>query len=142
MLYQLYETQRSLMEPFADFAQAAAKLYSNPLSPFGQNQLSQRISASYDLLHRLGKDYEKPAFGISTVNVDGVDVAINERIEVNKPFCELRRFKRFSDDINTLAKLKDQPVVLVVAPLSGHYATLLRDTVKTMLKDHKVYITD
>ena len=51
MLYQLYETQRSLMEPFADFAQAAAKLYSNPLSPFGQNQLSQRISASYDLLH-------------------------------------------------------------------------------------------
>ena len=142
MLYQLYETQRSLMEPFADFAQAAAKLYSNPLSPFGQNQLSQRISASYDLLHRLGKDYEKPAFGISTVNVDGVDVAINERIEVNKPFCELRRFKRFSDDIKTLAKLKDQPVVLVVAPLSGHYATLLRDTVKTMLKDHKVYITD
>ena len=83
MLYQLYETQRSLMEPFADFAQAAAKLYSNPLSPFGQNQLSQRISASYDLLHRLGKDYEKPAFGISTVNVDGVDVAINERIEGN-----------------------------------------------------------
>ena len=142
MLYQLYETQRSLMEPFADFAQAAAKLYSNPLSPFGQNQFSQRISASYDLLHRLGKDYEKPVFGISTVNVDGVDVAINERIEVNKPFCELRRFKRFSDDIDTLAKLKDQPVVLVVAPLSGHYATLLRDTVKTMLKDHKVYITD
>ena len=85
MLYQLYETQRSLMEPFADFAQAAAKLYSNPLSPFGQNQFTQRISASYDLLHRLGKDYEKPVFGISTVNVDGVDVAINERIEVNKP---------------------------------------------------------
>ena len=115
MLYQLYETQRSLMEPFADFAQAAAKLYSNPLSPFGQNQLSQRISASYDLLHRLGKDYEKPAFGISTVNVDGVDVAINERIEVNKPFCELRRFKRFSDDIKTLAKLKAEGMQ-VLAP--------------------------
>ena len=142
MLYQLYETQRSLMEPFADFAQAAAKLHSNPSFPFSQNQLSQRLSASYDLLYRLGKDYEKPVFGINTVNVDGVDVAINERIEVNKPFCELRRFKRFSDDLGTLAKLKDQPVVLVVAPLSGHYATLLRDTVKTMLKDHKVYITD
>ena len=142
MLYQLYETQRSLMEPFADFAKAAAKMYGNPLSPLGQNQLTQRISAGYDLVYRLGKGYEKPVFGIHTVDVDGVSVAISERIEVDKAFCELRRFKRFSDDVATLEKLKDQPVVLIVAPLSGHYATLLRDTVKTMLKDHKVYITD
>jgi poly(3-hydroxybutyrate) depolymerase len=61
---------------------------------------------------------------------------------LDKPFCELRRFKRFTDDTGTLTRLKSQPVVLIVAPLSGHYATLLRDTVKTMLKDHKVYITD
>jgi poly(3-hydroxybutyrate) depolymerase len=142
MLYQIYETQRSLMEPFADFAQAAAKLYSNPLSPFGQNPFAQRVSAGYDLLYRLGKDYEKPVFGIQTVNVDGVDVAIHERVEIDKPFCELRRFKRFSDDPATLTRLKGQPAVLIVAPLSGHYATLLRDTVRTMLKDHKVYITD
>ena len=142
MLYQIYETQRSLMEPFADFAQAASKLYSNPLSPLGQSQLSQRISATYDLIYRLGKDYEKPVFGIQSVPVDGVDVAIHERVEIDKPFCELRRFKRFSDDASTLNKLKDQPVVLIVAPLSGHYATLLRDTVKTMLTGHKVYITD
>ncbi len=142
MLYQLYETQRSLMEPFTDFAQAAAKMFSNPLSPFGQHPFAQRVSASYDLLYRLGKDYEKPAFGIQTVNVAGVDVAIHERVEVNKPFCELRRFKRFTDDPATLPRLKGQPAVLIVAPLSGHYATLLRDTVKTMLKDHKVYITD
>ena len=142
MLYKLYETQRSLMEPFADFAQAAAKMYNNVSSPLGQNQFTQRISAGYDLIYRLGKDYEKPVFGLHTVDVDGVGVAISERVEVNKPFCELRRFKRFSDDVTTLEKLKDQPVVLVVAPLSGHYATLLRDTVKTMLKDHKVYVTD
>jgi poly(3-hydroxybutyrate) depolymerase len=142
MLYQIYETQRSLMEPFADFAQAASKLYSNPLSPLGQSQVGQRISATYDLLYRLGKDYEKPAFGIQSVKVKGVDVAIHERIEVDKPFCELRRFKRFSDDTTTLTRLKGQPVVLVVAPLSGHYSTLLRDTVRTMLSDHKVYITD
>ena len=142
MLYQIYETQRSLMEPFADFAQAAAKVFSNKLSPMGQNPLSQRVSAGYDLIYRLGKDYEKPVFGIQTVDVDGVAVAIHERIEINKSFCELRRFKRFSDDPATLAKLKDQPAVLIVAPLSGHYATLLRDTVRTMLKDHKVYITD
>ena len=142
MLYQIYETQRSLMEPFADLAASAAKVYSNPLSLFGQNPFAQRISAGYDLMYRLGKDYEKPEFGLRTVDVDGVAVAIHERIEINKPFCELRRFKRFSDDTATLAKLKGQPAVLIVAPLSGHYSTLLRDTVKTMLRDHKVYITD
>lgn len=142
MLYQIYEAQRSLMEPFADFAQAASKLYSNPLSPFGQHPLAQRMSAAYDLLYRLGKDYEKPEFGIKTVAIDGVDVAIHERVEVDKPFCELRRFKRFSDEPQVLEKMKAQPAVLIVAPLSGHYATLLRDTVRSMLHDHKVYITD
>ena len=142
MLYQIYEAQRSLMEPFADFAQAAAKVYSNPMSPMGQNPFSQRISATYDLVYRLGKDYEKPQFGINTVSIDDQEIAIHERVEINKPFCELRRFKRFSDDPATLTRLKVQPVVLIVAPLSGHYATLLRDTVRTMLADHKVYITD
>ncbi|MFN3569313.1 MAG: polyhydroxyalkanoate depolymerase [Polaromonas sp.] len=142
MLYQVYETQRSLMEPFVDFAQAAAKIYSSPGSPFGQNPLAQRISAGYSLIYRLGKDYEKPQFGITTVDVDGTNIAIHERVEVDKPFCELRRFKRFTDDPATLTRLKGQPAVLIVAPLSGHYATLLRDTVKTMLKEHKVYITD
>jgi poly(3-hydroxybutyrate) depolymerase len=142
MLYQLYETQRSLMEPFADLAAAAAKVYSNPLSMAGQNPFSQRISATYDLMHRLGKDYERPEFDIRSINENGVEVAILERIEVSKPFCDLRRFKRLTDDAATFAKIKDEPVVLIVAPLSGHYSTLLRDTVKTMLKDHKVYITD
>jgi poly(3-hydroxybutyrate) depolymerase len=142
MLYQIYEAQRSMMEPFADFAQAAAKLYSNPLSPFGQHPLAQRVSASYDLIYRLGKDYEKPSFDIKTVDVDGTDVVIFESVQIDKPFCELRRFKRFTDDPEVLTKLKGQPAVLIVAPLSGHYATLLRDTVKTMLRDHKVYITD
>ena len=142
MVYQIYETQRSLMEPFAGFAQAASKLYSHSSSLLSQIPLAQRVSAGYDLLYRLGKGYEKPEFDIPTVDVDGVGVAIHERVEINKPFCELRRFKRFSDDPATLTKLKTQPVVLIVAPLSGHYATLLRDTVRTMLKDHKVYITD
>ncbi|WP_291921529.1 polyhydroxyalkanoate depolymerase [Limnohabitans sp.] len=142
MLYQIFETQRSIMEPFSDLAQAAAKLYSNPLNPMAQTPLAQRVSAGYALMHRLGKDYVKPEFGIRTVKVNKTDVAIHERIEIDKPFCELRRFKRFSDDPATLTQLKAQPAVLIVAPLSGHYATLLRDTVKTMLQDHKVYITD
>ncbi|MEO8021426.1 polyhydroxyalkanoate depolymerase [Polaromonas sp.] len=142
MLYQVYETQRSLMEPFVDFAQAAAKLYNNPLSPFSQNPLAQRAAAGYSLIYRLGKDYEKPAFGITRVDVDGTNIAIHERVELDKPFCELRRFKRFTDDPATLTQLKGEPAVLIVAPLSGHYATLLRETVRSMLKDHKVYITD
>ena len=144
MLYQLYESQRTLMEPFVDFAQAAAKFYESPLSPLGKTPLAHRVSAGYSLMYRLGKGYEKPSFDIYQVEVgkQGVNLAIQERIEVDKPFCELRRFKRFTDDSTTLTELKDQPAVLVVAPLSGHYSTLLRDTVKTMLKDHKVYITD
>ena len=142
MLYQIYEAQRSLMEPFADFAQAAAKLYSNPLTPFGTNPLAQRVSASYELMYRLWKDYEKPEFGIKTVQVGDDAVVIHESIAIDKPFCELRRFKRFTDNPERLEIMKNQPVVLIVAPLSGHYATLLRDTVRTMLQDHKVYITD
>ncbi len=141
MLYQLYEAQRSLMEPFADFAQAASKLFGAG-SGFSHLPMSQRMSAGYDLLYRLGKDYEKPEFGIKTVQVEGDDVVIHEAVELDKPFCELRRFKRYTDDPHTLSVLKAQPVVLIVAPLSGHYATLLRDTVRTMLQDHKVYITD
>ena len=105
MLYQVYENQRSLMEPFADFAHATAKLFSNPGSVFAKTPLSQRIAAAYDLVYRLGKDYEKPEFNIPTVDVDGVGVAIHERIEIDLPFCELRRFKRFSDDPATLTKL-------------------------------------
>jgi poly(3-hydroxybutyrate) depolymerase len=142
MLYQIFETQRSLMEPFADFALAASKLYGQTGSPLAQNPMAQRVSAGYDLLYRLGKDYEKPEFGIKSVLVGDKEVAIHERVEIDKPFCELLRFKRYTDDVQTLTKLKSQPAVLIVAPLSGHYATLLRDTARTMLKDHKVYITD
>ncbi len=142
MLYQLYETQRSLMEPLTEFAQAASKVLGQATSPFGQNPWAQRLSAGYDLMYRLGKDYEKPTFGIRTVQVLKNEVAIFERVEIDKPFCELRRFKRFTDDAATLGALKGQPAVLIVAPLSGHYATLLRDTVRAMLDGHKVYITD
>ena len=142
MLYQIYETQRSLIEPFSDLAKVTAKMFTNPMLPLGVNPMSQRMAAGFDLLHRLGKDYEKPEFDIRTVDIDGVQIAIHERVELAKPFCELLRFKRYSDDPATLSGLKAQPVVLIVAPLSGHYATLLRDTVRTMLKDHKVYITD
>lgn len=142
MLYQIYETQRAMLAPFAEFASASAKLYSHPLSPFAQLPMSQRLSATFDLMHRLAKEYEKPAFGITSVEVDGIEVAVQERIAVNKPFCRLLRFKRFTDDPRALEVMKSQPTVLVVAPLSGHHSTLLRDTVRSLLQHHKVFITD
>ena len=111
MLYKIFETQRTLMEPFADFALATAKLYSNPMSPLGNTSLGQRVSAGYDLIYRLGKDYVKPEFGIRSIEVDGVEIAIHERVEMNTPFCELRRFKRFTDNTKTLAKMKSQNLI-------------------------------
>ena len=142
MLYQLYETQRALMAPFSEFASASAKLYNHPLSPFAQNPMADRISAGYDLLHRLAKEYEKPAFGITSAKVGDVEIAVQEQVAINKPFCRLLRFKRFTDEPAVLEQMKAQPTVLLVAPLSGHHSTLLRDTVKSMLPDHKVFITD
>ena len=141
MLYQIYETQRALLAPFSEFASATAKLYSHPLSPFTHVPLSQRYAAGLDLMHRITKEYERPEFNIQTVDVGGVPVAVQEQLSIHKPFCDLIRFKRFTDDAGALDRMKGQPTVLVVAPLSGHHATLLRDTVRSLLQDHKVYIT-
>jgi poly(3-hydroxybutyrate) depolymerase len=142
MLYQLYETQRAMMAPFSEFASASAKLYSHPLSPFAHSPMAQRVSAGLDLMHRLAKEYEKPQFNITAATVGGIEVAVQEQVALKKPFCRLLRFKRFTDNQKSLATMKDQPTVLVVAPLSGHHSTLLRDTVKSLLHDHKVFITD
>ncbi len=142
MLYQLYESQRALLSPFAEFASATSKLYNHPLSPFAHTPGAQRVSAGLDLMHRLSKEYEKPEFGINSVKVNGVDVAVQQQVTIDKPFCRLLRFKRFTDDLPMLTRMKDQPTVLVVAPLSGHHSTLLRETVRELLKDHKVFITD
>jgi poly(3-hydroxybutyrate) depolymerase len=142
MLYQLYETQRALLAPFSEFASASSKLYNHPLSPFTHTPMAHRISAGLDLMHRLAKEYEKPEFDIRSATVEGVEVAVQEQVAVSKPFCRLLRFKRFTDNAPVLEAMKTQPTVLVVAPLSGHHSTLLRDTVKMLLHDHKVYITD
>ena len=116
------------------------QLFSNPVSPFAHTPFSQRIAAGYELMYRLGKEYEKPAFGLKTTTINGEEVGIVERIVVDKPFCKLLHFKKDMGDAAFAAL--DQPSVLVVAPLSGHHATLLRDTVKALLVEHDVYITD
>jgi poly(3-hydroxybutyrate) depolymerase len=140
MLYQLHEMQRSFLTPLMQWADASSKLFSNPVSPFAHTPFSQRIAAGYELMYRLGKQYHKPAFGIDVTTIDGQQVGIMERTLVTKPFCKLLHFKKDLGD-RALEAL-NQPKVLLVAPLSGHHATLLRDTVRGLLPEHDVYITD
>ena len=134
MLYQLHEMQRRLLSPITTFAEGAASLYTHPASPLSYLPFSREISASYELLHRLGKDYEKPAFGITATTVRGKQVAVSEEVTIAKPFCTLRHFAREGRH--------NDPTVLLCAPLSGHHSTLLRDTVRQLITEHDVYITD
>lgn len=140
MLYQLHEMNRTLLSPLIQWAEASSKLFTSPVSLLAHSPFSQRIAAGYELMFRLGKQYEKPEFGITTTEVDGITVDITEEIVINKPFCRLLHFRK---DLSgtTLSKVK-HPKVLLVAPLSGHHATLLRDTVRGLLPNHDVYITD
>jgi len=103
---------------------------------------ADRLAAINELFHRLGKDYEKPEWDIHELELDGEVVPVAQLTELEKPFCRLLRFKRHSNDGARVEALLAQPAVLVVAPLSGHHATLLRDTVRTLLRDHRVYVTD
>ncbi len=140
MLYQLHEMQRSFLTPLMQWADASSKLFSNPVSPLAHTPFAQRIAAGYELMYRLGKEYHTPPFAIESTTIDGQTVGIMERTVVTKPFCRLLHFKKDMSDA-TLGALK-QPKVLLVAPLSGHHSTLLRDTVRALLPEHDVYITD
>ncbi len=142
LLYQYHELMRAWMAPVTFWAEAGSRAYSAPASWLSALPGAQRVAAGYELLYRLGKDYEKPEFGIHSVESNGRTYPVVEREVLATPFCRLLRFKRFADDAGGIHDLKDDPPVLVVAPLSGHHATLLRDTVRTLLRDHKVYITD
>ena len=142
LLYQMHEFGRAWMAPVTYWADAGAKMFGDQGSWLSTMPGANRLAAGYELLYRIGKDYEKPEFGIHRIDIDGTEYPVVEREVLRKPFCRLLRFKRFADDAGQIANLRDDPPVLVVAPLSGHHATLLRDTVRTLLRDHKVYVTD
>ena len=142
LLYQMHELGRAWMAPMTYWADAGSKMFGASGSWLSSVPGASRVAAGYELLYRIGKDYEKPEFGLHRIDIDGHEYPVVERVVVDKPFCRLLRFKRFADDAGNIADFKDDPPVLVVAPLSGHHSTLLRDTVKTLLRDHKVYITD
>lgn len=140
MLYQLHELQKSVLNPLATWASAASTLFSHPHSPLSYTPVSARIAAAYDLFHRLGKHYGKPAWELPSTTVEGVEVRVVEETVVDKPFCKLVHFRR--DWPAAMAGRAADPRVLLVAPLSGHHATLLRDTVRALLPDHDIWVTD
>ena len=142
MLYAFHEAQRAFMGPWTYGAEAMARMFSQSDSWLSNWPGAARISAGAELVYRIGKDYEKPGFHIHEVKAHGLDVAVLQSTVIEKPFCRLLEFKRYGDDEAEIKRLHDDPVVLVVAPLSGHHSTLLRDTVKTLLHDHQVYVTD
>ncbi|MGD0722822.1 MAG: polyhydroxyalkanoate depolymerase [Roseiarcus sp.] len=94
----------------------------------------QRMAAYYEVVALAGFTHERPGFDLPSVEVRGVDVAVEEDVVLSTDFCDLRRFRKTG--------AADEPKVLLVAPMSGHFATLLRGTLKTMLRDHEVYVTD
>jgi poly(3-hydroxybutyrate) depolymerase len=140
MLYDIREAQRAFLNPLSNWADSMSRLYTNPYSPLAYSPFARRISAGLELVHRLGKDYEKPEFAIASTRIEGREVPVVERVALERPFCRLLEFDRRLP--RALAHRSRDPAVLVFAPLSGHHATLLRDTVRTLVADHVVYITD
>ncbi len=134
MIYELHEMQHAATAPLRYWAETSQQLFTNPFSPLAYLPQSGRVAAGSELLARVARRYEKPEFGLGHTVIDGEAVAVSEEIVSEKPFCRLLRFKR--------ATTWNHPKVLLVAPLSGHHATLLRDTVRALLPDHDVYITD
>jgi poly(3-hydroxybutyrate) depolymerase len=137
MLYDLHELQRSFLTPLAAFTDTGSQLFSHPCSPFSYTPVSRHIAAAYELMHRLGKDYEKPAWGLDHTDIDGAAAPVTCETAQATAFCKLLHFRR-----DVPSSRKQDPRVLLVAPLSGHHATLLRDTVRALLPAHDVYVTD
>jgi len=132
MLYLAYQTQSDIMAPVKAWATMALAAGGQPL--LGDNPVIRNLTAAYDLISRTGLTHTRPPFGITSVRVGNRDVEVHEEAAFSTPFGTLLHFKK---DVATAL-----PRVLLVAPLSGHFATLLRATVRTMLPDHDVFITD
>lgn len=138
MLYHMYEFQHSMFAPARFAIDATQQALSNPLNPLSYMPGAKQVAAACDVMELVTRRYGKPKFGLKDTLIDGEPVSIREEVILDKPFCNLKYFKR---DFGPEVKNTD-PKLLIVAPLSGHYATLLRGTVEAMLPDHKTYITD
>ena len=135
MLYDTYELQRSLLGSASSWAAIGAELLNNPALPMGYFGTGPIIASALQVFAHLYEERGKPAFNIATVDVDGAERAVSETVVLEKPFGALRHFRREGLP-------KDAPRLLIVAPMSGHYATLLRGTVARMVENQEVWITD
>jgi poly(3-hydroxybutyrate) depolymerase len=138
MLYTLRETQRLLLEPLVAWASASASV-SAALAP---PPLDRAWLAGAEVLRRATRHYGKPAWGLTSTTVDGVAVPVVERVALERPFCRLVHFERAWPAGARGGGGRGDPRVLLFAPLSGHHATLLRDTVRALLPEHEVWVTD
>jgi poly(3-hydroxybutyrate) depolymerase len=134
MIYQAYQAHADILAPLRAFAQVAAPVLGNGWFGRAEGFAIRRAAAAYEMLARAGLTHGRPSFEVETVRVGEREVAVREEAAHVTPFGTLLRFKK---DIDVV-----QPRVLLVAPLSGHFATLLRGTVQTLLPEHDVYITD
>ncbi|WP_029012977.1 polyhydroxyalkanoate depolymerase [Niveispirillum irakense] len=134
MLYHLYDLHHAALTPLRLMAEATQQTFQNPFVPASYTKAGRALAAGAELLERTTRRWGKPEFGLPTTRINGRDVAVTERVVLEKPFGNLVNFER--------AVPHDDPKLLLVAPLSGHYATLLRGTVQALLPHHDVYITD
>lgn len=137
MYYQLYELNHAALQPLRACADATRLLYTNPLNPLSATRLGRSMAATAEVFERATRRYGKPEFGLKTATVDGATVDVVEEVVWSRPFCNLIRFNR-----DLPRRRRPDPKVLIVAPMSGHYATLLRGTVEAMMGHAEVYITD
>jgi poly(3-hydroxybutyrate) depolymerase len=134
MIYRAYQAQTDMMEPLRAFALFANSVIEGPFGTLASHPLMRSTSAFYEMISRAQLTHARPAYGITSVQVGNRETPVTEEAVHVTPFGTLLRFRK---DIDVA-----QPRVLLVAPLSGHFATLLRGTVRTLLADHDVYITD
>ncbi len=135
--YHAYEAVHMMIGPARGFSDAMQLAFKNPANPLTYTPFGRTMAASAELFERTTRRYGKPAFDLPETTINGVKVAVEERVVWERPFCKLVYFDR-----KTQGRRKPQPKVLLVAPMSGHYATLLRGTVEAFLPGHEVYITD
>jgi len=142
MLYALHEYAYYTAAPLRLAAQMARDFWGNPANPAAETAMGRTLYASAELFANLTRRHGKPAWGVDKVEIEGVDVRVREVAVWSSPWCRLVHFARDRGDLRRAGRKSFEPAVLIVAPLSGHYATLLRGTVRQFLKDHEVYVTD
>ncbi|WP_298096626.1 polyhydroxyalkanoate depolymerase [Brevundimonas sp.] len=142
MLYSLHELAYHSATPFRFGAQLARQFWTSPFNPASDTAIGRTALASAGLFESVTRRYGKPAWGLETLTIGGKTVRTTEQVIWSSPWCRLVRFARHLGDLKRAGKPTSAPAVLIVAPLSGHYATLLRGTVEGFLQDHDVYVTD